>query len=91
MKAQGELEVMNFDIDKYFQFIDDMFSIEKDEDIRLVLEEETLCRLESNLVRDESISIPKLVFAKEENVHFVVTVESEEAKVTGRSKRNIRW
>ena len=46
-----------------------------------MVEEETLCCLESKLVREESLSIPKPVFVKEENVHSIVTVESEEAKV----------
>ena len=46
-----------------------------------MVEEETLCCLESKLVREESLSIPKPVFVKEENVHSIVTVESEETKV----------
>ena len=76
---------MNLDIDEDFQIMDDVFSIEKDEEIPLVLEEETLCS--SNLVRVESLSILKLVFVNEENVHCVVTVESKKVKVTGRSKK----
>ena len=46
-----------------------------------MVEEETLCCLESKLVREESLSIPKPVFVNEENVRSIVTVESEEAKV----------
>ena len=87
MEAQGETKVMNFDIDEDFQFIDDVFSIEKDEEILLVIKKETLCCFESKLVREESVSMPKLVIVKEEDVHFDVTVESKEAKVTGRSKK----
>ena len=78
---------MDLDIEEDFQIMDDVFSIEKDEEIPLVLEEETLCGFESNLVREELFSIPKLVFVNEENVHRVVAIGSKEIKVAGRSKK----
>ena len=65
MEAQGKMEIMDLDIDEDFQIMDDLFSIEKDEKIPLVLEEETLCCFESNLVGEELLSIPKLVFVCE--------------------------
>ena len=87
MEAQGKMEIMDLDIDEDFQIMDDLFSIEKDEEIPLVLEEETLCCFESNLVGEELLSIPKLVFVNEENVQRIVTVESKEVKVAGSSKK----
>ena len=36
---------------------------------------------------EELLSIPKLVFVNEENIQRVVTVESKETKVAGRSKK----
>ena len=56
---------MDLDINEDFQIMDDALSIEKDEEIALVLEEETLCCFESNPVLEESLSIPKLVFVNE--------------------------
>ena len=40
---EGKIEIMDLDIDEDFEVMDDVFSIEKDGDIPLVLEEETLC------------------------------------------------
>lgn len=70
--------------------MDDVFSLEKDEEIPLVLEEEPLCCFESNLVGEESLSIPKLCGThEEENIQRVATAESKQAKIAGRSnKRN---
>ena len=65
MEAQGKTEIMDLDIDKDFQIMNDVFSIEKDETLALVLEEETLCCFASNPVLEESLSIPKLVFVNE--------------------------
>ena len=45
---------MDLDIDEDFQIMDDVFSIEEDEEISLVLEEETLRGFENNLVVEES-------------------------------------
>ena len=87
MEAQGKIEIMDLDNDEDFQIIDDVFSIEKDEEIPLVLEEELLCGFESNLDEEELLSIPKLVFVNKENVHRVVTVNSKEIKVAGRRKK----
>ena len=64
--------------------MDDAFCIDKDGEIPLVLEEEICCH-ESNLVGEELLSIPKLVFVNEENIQRVVTVESKKTKVVGRS------
>ena len=36
---------------------------------------------------EELLSIPKLVFVNEENIQRVVTVESKETKLAGRSKK----
>ena len=87
MEAYSKIEIMDLDIDEDFQIMDDVFSIEKDEEMALVLEEETLCCLEKNLVGEELLSIPKLVYVNEENIQRVVTVESKETKVAGRSKK----
>ena len=75
---------MDLDIDEDFQIMDDAFCIDKDGEIPLVLEEE-ICYHESNLVGEELLSIPKLVFVNEENIHRVVTVESKKTKVVDRS------
>ena len=66
--------------------MDDVFSKEKNQEIRLAVEEESLCSFESNLVGEELFSIPKLVFVNEENEHRVLTIDSKEIKVAGRSK-----
>ena len=87
IEAHGKIEIMDLDIDEDFQIMDDVFCIDNDGEIPLVLEEETLCCLESNLVGEELLSIPKLVFVNEENIQCVVTVESKETKVAGRSKK----
>ena len=87
MEGQGKIKIMDLGIDEDFQVMDDVSTIEKDEEIPLVLEEETLCGFESNLVGEEIFSIPKLVFVNEENVHGVVTFDSKEIKVGGRSKK----
>ena len=87
IEAHGKIEIMDLDIDEDFQIMDDVFCIDNDGEIPLVLEEETLCCLESNLVGEELLSIPKLVFVDEENIQCVVTVESKETKVAGRSKK----
>ena len=52
-EAQGKMKIMDLDIDEDFQIMDDLSSIEKDEEIPLVLEEETLWCFESNLVGEE--------------------------------------
>ena len=41
MEAYSKIEIMDLDIDEDFQIMDDVFSIEKDEEMTLVLEEET--------------------------------------------------
>ena len=87
IEAHGKIKIMDLDIDEDFQIMDDVFCIDNDGEIPLVLEEETLCCLESNLVGEELLSIPKLVFVNEENIQCVVTVESKETKVAGRSKK----
>ena len=85
MEAQGKIEIIDLDIDKDFQIMNDLFSTEKDEEIPLVLEEETYC-IDSNLVGEKLLSRPKLVFMNKENVQRVVNVKSKEVKVAGRSK-----
>ena len=52
MEAQGKIEIMGLSIDEDFRIMDDAFSIEKDDEIPLVLEEET-CDFQSNLVGEE--------------------------------------
>ena len=75
MEAYSKIEIMDLDIDKDFQIMDDAFSIEKDEEITLVLEEKTLYCLENNLVNKKNIQ------------RVVTAVESKETKVAGRSKK----
>ena len=89
MEAQGKIEIIDLGIGEDIQVMDDVFSIEKDEEIPLVLEEETLCGLESNLVGEELFSIPKLVFVNEKNVHRVVIIDSKEIKVADRRKKRL--
>ena len=45
MEAYSKIEIMDLDIDEDFQIMDDVFSIEKDEEMTLVLEEETYVAL----------------------------------------------
>ena len=45
MEAYSKTEIMDLDIDEDFQIMDDVFSIEKDEEMTLVLEEETYVAL----------------------------------------------
>ena len=45
MEAYSKIEIMDLDIDEDFQIMDDVFSIEKDEEMNLVLEEETYVAL----------------------------------------------
>ena len=71
-EAQGKIEIMDLDIDEDFEIMDNVFSIDKDEEIPLVLEEVTLCGLESNLVGEELLSIPKLVLVNEEIKMYIV-------------------
>ena len=88
MEAYSKIKIMDLDTDEDFQIMDDVFSIEEDEEITLVLEEKTLYCLENNLVEEELLSIPKLVFVNKKNIQRVVTaVESKETKVAGRSKK----
>ena len=83
MEAYSKIEIMDLDTDEDFQIMDDVFSIEEDEEITLALEEKTLYCLENNLVEEELLSIPKLVFANKKNIQRVVTaVESKETIVT---------
>ena len=89
MEAQGKIEIIDLGIGEDIQVMDDVFSIEKDEEIPLVLEEETLCGFESNLVGEELFSIPKLVFVNEKNVHRVVIIDSKEIKVADRRKKRL--
>ena len=72
MEAQGKIEIMDLDIDEDFEIMDDVFSIDKDEEIPLVLEEVTLCGFESNLVGEELLSIPKLILVNEEIKMYIV-------------------
>ena len=89
MEAQGKIEIIDLGIGEDIQVMDDVFSIEKDEEIPLVLEEETLCGFESNRVGEELFSIPKLVFVNEKNVHRVVIIDSKEIKVADRRKKRL--
>ena len=89
METQGKIEIIDLGIGEDIQVMDDVFSIEKDEEIPLVLEEETLCGFESNLVGEELFSIPKLVFVNEKNVHRVVIIDSKEIKVADRRKKRL--
>ena len=45
MEAYSKIEIMDLDIDEDFQTMNDVFSIEKDEEMTLVLEEETYVAL----------------------------------------------
>ena len=78
---------MDLDIDKDFQIMDDVFSIEKDQEIHLVVEEETLCGFEYNVAGEELFLILKLVFVNQKNGLRAVTIDSKEIKLAGRSKK----
>ena len=70
--------------------MDDVFSLEKDEEIPLVLEEEPLCCFESNQVGEESLSIPKLCgthIILEENRRKIYSVLLLLKVIAGRSKK----